>query len=507
MRNLASQTFTQNGTFTPQAGVRFVTVVATKNPFNLPVQGPNSGGNSAAFIDGLGNVHAWGANTNAGSGTGELGDATIVDKSSPVLVVGGLNFRTLTNNGARTFHGITDKGQLWGWGINSNGDIGDGTTVAKSSPVLVAGGLTFQPIISNCDTGGQSTGAVLGTNGSIYTWGIGGSGQLGNGASANSSTIVQVVGGLTFAQIANNGSTMLGLTTGGTAYAWGANTKGQVGDGTTVNKSSPVAVLGGLTFANIWLSSGGTAFGLTAAGALWAWGANTNGEIGDGTSVAKSSPVLVVGGLTWKQVIPTGDGGGSGTILGLTTAGAAYGWGNNNKGQVGNNTNQNSLSSPVAVLGGLTFQSLFLSGAGSSTAFGLTSAGTLWAWGANAAGQVGDGTTVAKSSPVLVVGGLTFQNLFTCGSSIFGATTAGSIYSWGDNTQGKLGVGDVASRSSPTLVLGSLTANLLPAQTAARLAVTPGQAYAVTLNQFYAMFGSNIVANGRADSITIFYEQ
>ena len=165
-------------------------------------------------------------------------------------------------------------------------------------------------------------------------------------------------------------------------YAWGLNSTGQIGDGTTVSKLSPVTVVGGITWAQ--LSAGENhSLGVTSTGIAYGWGINFFGRIGDNTTTNRSSPVTVVGGITnWSQL-----DGGREHSLGLTSTGIAYGWGFNNFGRLGNG-NTNTHNSPVTVIGGITNWTQLSAGGYHSLC--LTSTGIAYAWGRNNFGHLGD---------------------------------------------------------------------------------------------------------------------
>ena len=336
-------------------------------------------------------AYGWGS-----SRFGKLGDGTTTSKSSPVTVVGGITNWSTVSAGQEHSLGLTSTGILYAWGYNQSGQLGDGTTVSKNSPVTVIGGITNWSKVS---AGGLSLG--LTSTGILYAWGVNSSGQLGTGNTTNRSSPVTVVGGITnWSQLSASSSQSLGLTSTGIAYAWGNNNYGQLGDGTTTNRSSPVTVVGGITNWSQVSAGGDHNLGLTSTGIAYAWGQGFTGVLGDGTTTNRSSPVTVVGGITnWSQL-----SAGAQHSLGLTSTGVAYAWGSNQFGRLGDGT-ETSTSSPVTVVGGITNWSQL--SASASHSLGLTSTGIAYAWGNNGYGKLGDGTTTNRSSPVTVVGGIT----------------------------------------------------------------------------------------------------
>jgi alpha-tubulin suppressor-like RCC1 family protein len=161
---------------------------------------------------------------------------------------------------------------------------------------------------------------------------------------------VTVLGDITnWSQLSAGFYHSLGVTSTGIAYAWGRGADGRLGVGTQDTWTSPVSVIGGITN---WsqVSAGHTrSLGLTSTGILYAWGANSTGQLGDGTTTSRLSPVTVVGGITnWSQL-----SAGGLHSLGLTSTGITYGWGNNFQGRIGDGTETNR-SSPVTVVGGIT---------------------------------------------------------------------------------------------------------------------------------------------------------
>ena len=240
--------------------------------------------------------------------------------------------------------GVRADGSAWAWGSNINGRLGDNTTVSKNSPVSVVGGF------------------------------------------------------LNWVQLSAGTAHSLGLRANGSAWAWGANTSGRLGDNTTVSKSSPVSVVGGFSDWTQLSASDGHSLGVRANGSAWAWGVNSYGRLGDGTTTSRSSPVSVIGGFSdWVQL-----SAGKFHSLGVRANGIAYAWGANSAGRLGDNT-LTSRSSPVSVVGG--FSDWVQLSAGSAHSLGLRANGTAWAWGLNGSGRLGDDSITSRLSPVSVVGG------------------------------------------------------------------------------------------------------
>jgi alpha-tubulin suppressor-like RCC1 family protein len=185
-------------------------------------------------------------------------------------------------------------------------------------------------------------------------------------------------------------------------WTWGLNHVGQLGDQTITAKSSPVLLVGNHSFAEI---AGGyqQALARKADGSVWTWGSNANGALGAHVVGDRSSPVLVVGGHSFTQIV----GAGTDLCAARKADGSVWAWGDNTNGGVGDQTTT-AKSSPTLVVGAHSF--VHLTG-GSSSLCGLKADGTAWTWGLATSGQLGDQTVTAKSSPVLVVGPVTFATL------------------------------------------------------------------------------------------------
>lgn len=267
-----------------------------------------------------------------------------------------------------------------------------------------------------------------------------------SGAARDSAALAIVV---TFASVSAGLYHTCGLTANGAAYCWGDNSEGALGDGSRSSRATPSAVQGGLTFAT--LTTGRSGFnntcGLTAGGMAFCWGDNTTGALGDGTMTNQATPVAVQGAHSFVMISAGGD-----HTCGVATGGAAYCWGSNDLGQLGD-TNPSPRTSPLLVPGGLTFS---LISAGNGHTCGLTTGGVAYCWGENDRGELGDSSQTNRTSPVPVKGGLHFAtlsagSLFTCG-----LTSMGAAYCWGDNGLGALGDGTQNQRNSPVPVVGGL---------------------------------------------------
>ena len=409
----------------------------------------SAGSNYTCGVTASGAAYCWGA-----SDDGQRGDGSTSSSSVPVRVSGGLTFASVSSGvggvvsfGSSHTCGVTSGGDAYCWGSNGGGRLGDASTSASSVPVLVSGGLAFASV-----SAGASHTCGVTTGGDRYCWGFEGFGQLGGGHRAYWNT-PQVVLDLPAAGVVRAGTThSCSLSTGGDGYCWGSNFAGELGDGSFVESLLPVPVSGGLAFTSV---SPGSVFtcGAIAGGDAYCWGWNRSGLLGDeSTSVVSSVPVPVSGDLGFASV-----SAGGRHVCGVTAGGAAYCWGANGSGQLGDGSTFDS-SVPVLVSGGLGFASV---SAGSSHTCGWTrgviAGGLAYCWGANGDGQLGDGSTADSSVPVLVSGGLTYASVSAGTSHTCGATAVGDAYCWGRNGSGELGDGSTADNSVPVRVSGGLT--------------------------------------------------
>lgn len=343
--------------------------------------------------------------------------------------------------GSNSTCGVATSGVGYCWGNNSIGQLGNGATANSTTPFKVAGGITFSSVSAGSL---QNYACGLATTGAAYCWGYNDYGQLGRGNLTNSTTPVAVTGNLTFTALsAGGGGQACGLVAGGAAYCWGWNGSGQLGSPAGAFSTTPAPVSGGLSFKAISAGQNGTTCGVTIGGSAYCWGNNVDGEIGNGTTTNSGTPVAVSGGLSFKSI-----SAGFASTCGLTPAGAAYCWGDNTYGELGNGTTTNSLT-PVAVGGGFTFSVI---SAGDAFACGVTTAGAAYCWGYNGLGQLGIGSTKRSSSPVALPGGMSFASISAGYASACAVTPGGAAYCWGDNTSGQLGNRSTIQALWPELV-------------------------------------------------------
>ncbi len=322
---------------------------------------------------------------------------------------------------------------LFAWGNNGVGQLGDGTQGNKSSPVPIGAATNWTAIAF----GGNTSICVRG--GALFTCGNNGAGQLGDGTILSKSSPVPIGAATNWTAVAGGfaiNATALGIR-GGALFSWGNNNTGQLGDGTTQAKSSPVPIGAATNWTAIAASGSATtaSFGISG-GALFAWGAGANGQLGNGTITNKSSPVPIGAATDWTAIAA---GGGALGIRG----GALFAWGANNNGQLGDGTNL-AKSSPVPIGAATNWTAVAQA---TACSFGI-SGGALFAWGYGGNGQLGNGTTTNKSSPV-PIGAATDWTAIAAGGGATLGIRGGALFAWGYNANGQLGDGTTQAKSSP----------------------------------------------------------
>jgi len=334
---------------------------------------------------------------------------------------------------------------LWSWGGNGYGRLGLGDTTNRSSPVQV-GSLGTWATVSAGRFGGT---IAVKTDGTLWTWGLNGNGQLGLGNTTNYSSPMQIGALTAWSTVSEGAYNALAVKTNGTLWSWGSNYTGSLGlnDGITY-RSSPTQVGALTTWLRVSASYDRHCGAIKTDGTLWTWGQNSYGRLGVGDTTNKSAPTQVGVLTNWSNVSV-----GYMHTLAIKTNGTIWAWGRNSYGDLGLG-NTSSYSSPKQI-GALTDWSSISANRNGGAA--IKTNGTMWGWGMNQYGQLGDGTTANRSSPVQV-GALTTWSSVSVGSLYVGAAikTDGTLWAWGYNTVGQLGQGDTTNRSSPVQV-GALT--------------------------------------------------
>jgi alpha-tubulin suppressor-like RCC1 family protein len=368
---------------------------------------------------------------------GALAGTSLVAGSYPVTVsladAGGQ-----TASLATTF--VVQQTTLMAFGYNYSGQVGDGSTENRYTPVPVQQLNAVTSVSGNGD-------AVLAVrvDGSVWAWGDNGSGQLGLPSVVQTSVPTPVTGLSSIIATASGQTTSYALSADGTVWAAGANDKGQLGDGTT-NLSRRFSPVQGLGPAKAIASAVGTAYALLRDGTVWAWGDNTRDELGDGVAGGFTTHPIQVVGLVGATAIATTYQ----SAYALLGDGTVRAWGGGGAGGLGNGATLDSPL-PVAVVGLAGVRAL--ANNEGDDGYALKSDRTLWAWGDNSVGTIGDGTTTDRLVPTQVPGATGAVSVGVFGGA-YAVMPDGTMRSWGENSEGALGLGDTDNRLSPTVVPG-----------------------------------------------------
>jgi len=351
---------------------------------------------------------------------------------------------------AGTYHtcGIGMNGIAYCWGWNQYGQLGNGTTTNSNRPTPVSGSITFSSLMA---AGYHTCG--LTPDGAAYCWGDNVYGVLGDGTGSQRLSPVPVLGGLTYSSISGGMWHTCALTSTGVAYCWGENSHGELATGDFARHSSPFPIGGGLSFKRLAAGSGHTC--AQSANDVWyCWGANLWGEVGN-SGFDVNLPVAVTGGDKFVTV----RGGGRlyaagkphyGHSCGLTADGAAFCWGYNGVGQLGNGAmDTDRHTTPIAIAPALTFAMVV---AGYDFSCGLGRDESTYCWGNNARGRLGIGSSASGTAPTRLMVDFGFKTL-TAGGHTCGLVLNNEAYCWGDNGEGQLGDGSNVDRTSPSLVV------------------------------------------------------
>ena len=333
-----------------------------------------------------GSLWCWSAH-----GSGETCVGTKTDHPAPIMIVSLANDVVRFSSGEYHACAIRSDGSLWCWGGNDDGALGVGTTSYCTTPAMVTG---LDAHVASVSAG--STGAcVVKTDSSLWCWGDNSNGELGDGTKTLRAAPVVVTGFSTGgAASVSAGYTYhtCAVKTDGSLWCWGYNWCGQLGDGTKTDRSTPVMVTGFSSGVASVSARGSFTCAVKTDGSLWCWGENYYGQLGDGTITQRLTPVMVTGFSSGVAAVATG---GEHTCA-VKTDGSLWCWGWNQFGQLGDGT-KTDRSTP-AVSPGLSAGVASVA-AGEASTCAVKTDGSLWCWGSNQDGWLGDGTKTDQSTP------------------------------------------------------------------------------------------------------------
>nr|WP_246525805.1 hypothetical protein [Geomobilimonas luticola] len=353
------------------------------------------GGQHTLALKADGSVWGWGYNN-----FGEVGDNTTIDRNAPVAARTLIAGTGVVGIAAGSYHSLAvlSDGSVWAWGQNTNYQLGDGFTTTRTSPVMVSGLGILSGTVKVA--AGSLHSLALKSNGSVWAWGYGGHGQLGTNDVGGRSTPTAVptlssgVSGIAAGELHS-----VAVKTDGSAWAWGFNSNGQVGDNSITNRLAPTQVNGLGAGAGVIAVAAGSyhTLALKDDGSVWAWGSNANGQLGDNSTTQRLVPVQVYGLGPGAGVIAVA--AGSNFSLALKSDGSVWAWGDNSLGQLGDNSNTQRIA-PVQVANMGSNSGVIKVAAGSIHSLALKNDGSIWAWGYNGNGRLGDNSTTDRIVPV-----------------------------------------------------------------------------------------------------------
>ena len=345
------------------------------------------------------------------------------------------------------------KGESFGyyvWGNGYKGALGQNSQVQYSSPVQIPGSDFSYGTFA---VAAEESGAFVRDNGTLWTMGQNSNGQLGHNSTTYQSSPTQIPGTTWTNTLACGPYNMACVKTDGTLWTWGYNGAGDLGQGNTTRYSSPVQVPGTWATGINKLSAGSGNFqAIKADGTMWMWGSNGDGGLAQNNMTQYSSPRQVGTGSDWASVATHGWQGSAA----IKTDGTLWVWGHNEAGMLGINEsapgNGTQYSSPIQIPG-TTWSQVSVSGRRFMGA--VKTDGTLWSWGKNSSGSLGQGNQTQYSSPVQVPGTTWTRVVALYGWQMLGTKSNGELWVWGDGGQGQTGQNNELAYSSPRQIPGT----------------------------------------------------
>lgn len=333
--------------------------------------------------------------------------------------------------------GLKTDGTLWAWGLNSYGQLGNGSSASCRTPAMVGRGTSWAKVA----VGGAHT-LALENDGSLWAWGANGTGQLGNGSNQHAYAPVKIMPGSRWKEIAAGKSHSLGIQLDGSLWAWGRNAEGQLGDGTRASCSVPSPVGNEKDWR--WVAAGEAhSIAVREDGSLWAWGSNELGQVGDGGQSDSLSPKRIGAEDIWIAAAA-----GRWHTLAIRSDGSLWAWGANIWGQLGDGTKVYKMS-PVRVGKDSDWKMV---SAGEYHSLGLKNDGTLWSWGWNAFGQLGIGTSHDRRYPSCIGFDTNWSFISAGDHHSMAVKQNGTLWGWGYNGYGQVGDNTAEDRDAPVLL-------------------------------------------------------
>jgi len=389
-----------------------------------------------------GTIWSWGQNN-----YGQAGTSNTTTPTTPVQIGSLSNTWSSIACGYYSSGGVTSPGTVWMWGLNSYGQLGQNNQTNYSSPVQIGFLSTITVTQNNWSqvAANNQYNVAIQSTGTLYSWGANNQGQLGLNTSNQNNYAAQIGTSSLWTAISCGYAHTVALQTPGNLWLWGYNAYGQLGNATTTNTSSPVQILNILPNWATLTSSGLGILGLQSNGTLWAWGPNSYGQLGNNSNSNSSTPTQIGNSSLWTRISGSANLSNS-FVLAIQTPGTLWAWGDNNFGQLGNNSTGASYS-PIQIGAVSTWIKI---SAGQYFAAAIQSNGTLWTWGSNSYGQLGISNQTNYSSPVQVGVNSNWAQI-SCGyASTMAIQSNGTLWGWGYG--GYIGTSDQTNRYSPVQI-------------------------------------------------------
>lgn len=328
---------------------------------------------------------------------------------------------------------------LWCWGAGGNGQLGNGGAVNSGTPVQEATASLWNSL--SVGYAGLSDCAIK-TNGTLWCWGYNSSGQLGDGTTTGRTVPTAVGSSTDWSSVFVGYLTTCALKTDHTMWCWGENSSGQVGDGTTTNRTTPTQVGSFTDWSNVQVSLNGTVCAMRSDNSLWCWGYNANGQVGDGSTTNRSSPVQI-GSTNWTDFFL-----GSTHACAIKNTGTGWCWGNGNAGEIGDTFSSLNNVNPTG-FGIASWRTFSL---GETQTCGIKTDNTLWCAGSNYYGELGSGNTSQINTAAQVGSDSDWDTVSVLNDHTCATKTNHTLWCWGHNFWGQLGDNSTTPHFTPNQV-------------------------------------------------------